>query len=176
MMLFAILCVSMFTLSHMSVTYDLHFEQRSILQHATMSFANALAVKVSDWASPASHRYPISVWWKDNGWEEAKGSLTVDKSTFRPIHSDTYGSSAGSTYSGPPMRFSFHIYPSKIIDKDGFVRLSVKGEFLDPTVTTKNMAWFVSLDVTKDRSPKEMEWQDIAFGSPDAKLIWAREK
>jgi hypothetical protein len=159
MMLFAILCVSMFTLSHMSTTYDLYFEQRTILEHATLSMANTLAMKLNDWSGDGKQ-----LWTDPSDLEEGNGSLVVDKSLF------------GSTYSGLPMKFTFQIIPPATTGRAGYLRLSVRGEYSIPTVTNSDMAWLVSMDVAKwPLSKDKTEWLDIAFGSPDARPLWTKE-
>jgi hypothetical protein len=149
----------MFTLSHMSTTYDLYFEQRTILEHATMSMASTLAAKLNDWSGDGRQ-----LWTSASDLEEGNGSLIVDKSLF------------GATYSGAAMKFTFRVIPPATTGRAGYLLLSVRGEYSVPTVTNSDMVWLVSMDVAKSPLSKDKtEWLDIAFGSPDAHLLWTKE-
>jgi hypothetical protein len=66
------------------------------------------------------------------------------------------------------MRFSFHVLPSTTIDRKGYVRLFLTGEFIKPTGTTKNIAWLVSMDVPK--YPITKDKMEIVDPSTDERL------
>ncbi|MDR1649018.1 MAG: hypothetical protein LBR71_02050 [Synergistaceae bacterium] len=157
MLLFALLCAAMFTLSRMSMTYDLYFERRTVLEHATVSMANAMARKLNDWSGPGKY-----LWTTDNNGI-GDGSLVVDSSTF------------GAAYSGPAMKFTFRITPEGT-GKENYLLLSVWGEYAGASASgNRDMVWLVSMDVPKSPLPADRtELLDIAFGSPDAHILWSR--
>jgi hypothetical protein len=157
MLLFAILCVAMFTLSHISMTYDLYFERRTVLEHATVSVANAMARKLNDWSGPGK-----SLWTDPSDTAGGEGSLLVGASAL-----------GGS---GPAMKFSFQVTP-KGTGKENYLLLSVRGEYAEtPAGGNGNMAWLVSMDVPKSPLPADKaELLDIAFGSPDAHVLWTKQ-
>jgi Tfp pilus assembly protein PilV len=158
MLLFAILCAAMFTLSHMSMTYDLYFERRTVLEHATVSMASAMALKLNDWSGPGKY-----LWTANDDDKTGNGSLIVDASTF------------GAAYSGPVMKFTFRITPEGT-GKEDYLLLSVWGEYAGASAAgNRNMAWLVSMDVPKSPLPAgRAELLDIAFGSPDAHILWKK--
>jgi hypothetical protein len=136
MLLFAILCGAMFTLSRMSLSYDFHFERRAVLEHATMSLAQGMAEEL---------QFHTADWWSADPAAEGEGSLSI---------------------AAPPMKFAYRVVP--LAERAGFVRLSVWGEYDGAARSDKNMAWSLSMDIASG----DVRWVDIAFGSPDAHVLW----
>ncbi|MDR2174343.1 MAG: hypothetical protein LBO82_00205 [Synergistaceae bacterium] len=150
MLLFAILCVAMFTLSHMGMAYDLYFERRAVLEHATVSMATALARKLNEWSGTGK-----PLWEDSEDDKEGSGFLNVGD---------------------PAMKFTFRIVPPKATGRKDYLRLSVWGEYAGTAAENRNMAWLVSLDVPKSPlSHDKTELLDLAFGSPDAHVLWKRD-
>jgi Flp pilus assembly protein TadG len=149
MMLFAILCVSMFTLSHMSLNYDLYFERRAAMEHATISMASALSRRLQELIS--------------NDTDEARD--IAEGNGFLLLNSTSFD----SAYTGPAMKFTFDVTTSS--DR---LLLFVKGEYEGAWVKNDNIAWRVLVDVAKTPGANN-EIQDIAFGLADPPVsLWSR--
>ncbi|MDR3265146.1 MAG: hypothetical protein LBT15_03945 [Synergistaceae bacterium] len=119
MLVFTLLCVAMLSLSQMNMRYSVFFERRSILEQATLSWAQTMGDVLAENAN---------AWWSVHSPDvTGKGALDVDSKTAPGI---------------PGMRFTWTVTPHS-----GAYALFVQGRYITPGTKADDTVWAVSMDV-----------------------------
>jgi hypothetical protein len=130
MLLFMILCMGMFELSQMNVSYVTFFERRNVLEQATLSLAQTLADEILDNANGG---------WATGLTAVGKGELNVNSSISPNI---------------PKMKFTYEVAPDT--SKPKAYVLFVRGEYAPSPDSYKGTIWGVSVDIYPDTASKPL--------------------